>query len=443
MAAVIFALEYNLYLVSGDLPDKIIKLSAAVFMLLCLRYRPEEMSGRERSLLFLYYGLFFTALLPAFFVGDALTGIVQWMKLALQTIVLPLLLLDRGLAERDARNLLSIYVSVGVLFAIQAILAFSGVLWNFLDTSVVVDIGRRPDLTMNTLGIFGYANALKYPTDLIWLRPQGWFVEPSLLGAFLLLPVFFCLGAFLQHRRLRYLLSFLIVFGALLLTVSLAAYLGFAVGILFLTLSRPLYRGLARALGPAKFAYPALILAAFLGVGIAAINVSNSMADFSETNAGSDQALLAGIYARDPNGDSGNLVREIGSKELFEATFAANPIGIGFADTEGSNDILAANGILFWAITGGLPALIVLVGLFTHIFASFCHPLLLSNNAIHRCLAASLIGHAIHNLSFGNWTAPFFLLHLVVVCVTARLYTQKVPRRVSVAGTRLISEASI
>lgn len=339
--------------------------------------------------------------------------------------------------------MLSIYVLVGLLFAVQAIVAFFGVLWNYLDTSAVIDVGRRPDLTLNTLGIFGFANALKYPMDLVWLRPQGWFIEPSLLGAFLLLPAFFCLGSFLQYRRLRHLLGFLIVFGALLLTVSLAAYLGFAVGILFLILSRPIYYGLARAIGPAKYVYPALILTAFLGVGMAAIGVTNSMSDLPLNAASSDQALLAGVYARDPTGDSGNLFREVGSRDLFEETFAANPIGIGFADTEGSHDVVAANGILFWAIAGGLPALVVLIALFAHIFVSFCHPLLLSNNAVHRCLAASLIGHAIHNLSFGNWTAPFFLLHLVIVCMTARPYMQQVSRRVLLTGHAPVSQPSI
>jgi hypothetical protein len=422
IAAGVFALEYNLYLVTDDLPDKLIKLGAALFMLLCLRYRPGEMPAREKSLLMLYYGLLLTALVPSFFVGNALTGVVQWMKIALETLALPVLLLDHTLRERGARRLLSLYVAVGVLFALQAIAAFFGVLWNLLDTSVVIDIGRRPDLTENTLGIFGYADAFKYPIDLVWLRPQGWFVEPSLLGAFLLLPAFACLGRFLEQRRVRSLLSFLVVLGALFLTVSMAAYLGLVVGILFLVFSRPLSRAFARLAAPLRFAYPALILAGFLALALAAISLVNGMSELSLAGSDADpnQALLAGIYARDPTGDSGNLFREVGSKDTFVGVFAANPFGIGFASTEGTSDALAANGVLFWAITGGLPALLVLTALFTHIFVAFCHPLLMSDSILHRCLAASLIGHAVHNLSFGNWTAPFFLVHLAIVCIAGR-----------------------
>jgi hypothetical protein len=439
IAVGVFALEYNLYLVTDDLPDKLIKLSAACFMLLCLRYRPRETPSGERSLLWLYYGLLLTALMPSFLVGNVLTGVVQWMKIALETLVLPVLLLDHNLRERGARQLLSLYVAVGVLFSLQGIAAFFGVLWNFLDTSVMIDIGRRPDLTENTLGVFGYADALKYPMDLVWLRPQGWFVEPSLLGAFLLLPAFASLGRFLEHGRVRFLLAFLIILGALFLTVSMAAYLGFVVGMLFLVFSRPLYRALSRIASPLKYAYPVPIVAGFLALALAAIGLVNGMADLNLAGPHADpnQALIAGIYARDPTGDSGNLFREVASTDMFLATFASNPLGIGFAATEGTSDILAANGILFWAITGGLPALLVLTALFTHIFLAFCHPLLVSDSVLHRCLAGSLLGHAVHNLSFGNWTAPFFLVHLAIVCMAGRALRSTNPASAAVGATIL------
>ena len=441
LAAWVFTLEYNLYLVTEDLPDKVIKLGAALFMLLCLRYRPNAMPGRERTLLFLYYGLLLTALAPSFFIGNAVVGVVQWLKIALETIVLPILLIDQTTRERGAARLMTLYVWTGVLFSVQAILAFFGVLRNLLDTSVVIDIGRRPELTENTLGVFGYADALKYPLDVVWLRPQGWFVEPSLLGAFLLLPLFICLGRFLRNRRPGDLLAFLIVLSAVFLTVSLAAYLGFAVGILFLVFSRPLYRVLARSLKPLKYAYPVVILGTFLAVASGAIIVLNSMSEFNVTDLEENQAFVAGIYARDPTGESGNLFREVASEDMFVASFASHPFGIGLAATEGTSDILAANGVLFWAITGGLPALIVLVALFSHIFISLCHPLLVSENIVQRCLAASLIGHAVHNLSFGNWTAPFFLVHLAIVCVTARLCKSELPDRAPASGSAAALQA--
>jgi hypothetical protein len=92
--------------------------------------------------------------------------------------------------------------------------------------------------------------------------------------------------------------------------------------------------------------------------------------------------------------------------------------------------------VLFWAITGGVPALLMLCALFAHIFLAFCHPLLVSDNVLHRCLAASLIGHAVHNLSFGNWTAPFFLVHLAIVCIAARTLHASQPSP-AVAGALL------
>ena len=141
VAAWVFVLEYNLYLVTADQPDKIIKLGAVLFMLLCLRYRPNEMPSRERLLLLLYYGLLLTALAPSFFVGNPVVGVVQWLKIALETLVLPILLIDQTTRERGAARLLALYLWIGVIFSMQAILAFFGVLWGYLDTSVV-KIGR-------------------------------------------------------------------------------------------------------------------------------------------------------------------------------------------------------------------------------------------------------------------------------------------------------------
>jgi hypothetical protein len=113
-------------------------------------------------------------------------------------------------------------------------------------------------------------------------------------------------------------------------------------------------------------------------------------------------------------------VREAANSDLYLSTVAANPFGVGFAATAGENEILAANGALFWTVAGGLPALGVLAILFGYLFYAFCHPLLISGDPVHRCIAASFVGHTVHNLSYGNWLAPYFLIHLAIVCMTLR-----------------------
>jgi hypothetical protein len=421
IAAWVFSLEYALYLVADDPSDKAIKLGAACFMLLQLRSRHNEIDNREKVLLILFGTLLATALAPSILVGDAPGGMTQWAKIALMTIVLPLLLMDRRASERKCEWLVSLYLCLGLIFSIQAIVAFVGVMWDLVDPSDSVEIGRRPGLTETTLGVLGYANSIRTPTQSTrWLRPQDWFLEPSLLGSFLLLPAFVCLGRFLQHRKVGFLVSFLTVLTAIFMTASFAAYSGVILGLLFLVLSRPVCGGLSRVSRVFRYLYPIPIFAVFFLLANNLMALSNDAAQIDIAQLDEEQAVLVHVYARNPNGDSGNLVREIANADLYVFTLESNPLGVGFAQTQGESELVAANGLIFWTIAGGLPALLVLAGFFGCIFVSFCHPLLMSDNLVHRCIAASFIGHAVHNLSYGNWLAPYFLIHLAIVCMMAR-----------------------
>ncbi|CAL61321.1 hypothetical protein; putative membrane protein [Herminiimonas arsenicoxydans] len=102
-----------------------------------------------------------------------------------------------------------------------------------------------------------------------------------------------------------------------------------------------------------------------------------------------------------------------------------HPLGVGLSHTLGLNDWGSASAFFFWVISGGLPALILLVFFFGYIFFYFCHPLLISGNNVYKYIAASFIGHSIHNLSYGNWLAPFFLIHLAILIMTCRQLMQK------------------
>ncbi len=420
LAAWAFALEYSLYLVGDDFSDKLIKLGTAFVMLVYFRYR-RDADGREKVVVALLYFLLLTTLPPSMTAGDFAIGVSQWTKIALMTTVFPMLLVNERMTRRSASLLLALYVWFGILFSIQAVLAFCGVLWGVIDTSTVVEIGRRPDVPETTMGLLGFANAIRSPTEYTrWLRPQGWFLEPSLLGAFLLLPVFVSLGRLFQYRKGRYLLASAILVAAMLLTASFAAYLGFVAGMFFLLLSKPLYNGMSRMIRVFRFSYPIVILGGVLALAIFLMALSNGLSEMTLTDVDEGQAVLTHIYARDPSGDSGNLLREVATMDLYASTFLSNPFGIGFAQTAGESDINAANGLLFWAVAGGFPALVMLVVFFCYVFYSFCHPLLISGSVVNRCIAASFIGHAMHNLSYGNWIAPYFLIHLVIVCIAAR-----------------------
>lgn len=419
LAVWIFALEFALYVVGDVLLDKLIKISAFVCMLLFLRFRRNGMKRSEKILIILFYLLLLSALVPSLLTGD-LIGVSQWLKLTFMSMILPILILSCHTPQKKEDLLVSVYIMIALIFSIQAIAAFSAVLLEWVDTSTIVEVERRPDSPAVSLGILGFGNAILSPLDdLRFLRPQGWFLEPSLFASFLLLPAFVSIGRFLQNRKKVFLFVGAVIFLAFLLTVSLAGYISAVAGMLFFLLSKPFYRWL-RKFFLVKYSYPVLILGVLFICANLLIGLGHLANEVKDNTLTEGQTFLVTLYKRDQSGPSGNLLREKDQVDMYISTVASNPLGVGFAITASENDKQSANAFFFWAVSGGIPAIVLITVFFAHIFFSFCHPLLISENVISRCLAASFIGHAIHNLSYGNWLAPYFLIHLALVVVYAK-----------------------
>ena len=414
-----FALEYALYVVTDDLSDKLIKVCAFVFVILLARYRRKSMTRSEKVLILLFYLLFLSALLPSLLTGDWV-GVVQWLKLVFMSMILPILILCYHLLREREGLLVSTYITMAVIFSIQAAVAFFGVYWGVFDKSNIVEIGRYSNMPEVSFGLWGYGNAIQTPIEGVSvLRSQGWFLEPSLLASFLLLPAFVSAGRFWQYREKIYLFSAIIIFFALLTTVSLAGYIAVIAGVIFLSLSKPFYYWL-RKISLIKYSYPILILGVFLMAASFLLYLGHAANEVDANEVTDEQAVVAKMYRRDPEGPSGHLMREGYKMDEYISSIVSNPLGIGFSATASSSEIQSGNAFIFWAVSGGIPAMVLVAVFFVHIFFAFCHPLLIYGNIISRCLAASFIGHAVHNLSYGNWLAPYFLIHLALVVMYAK-----------------------
>lgn len=419
LAAWTFALEFATYLVGNVFFDKLIKIGAFVCMVVFLRYRRNAMTASEKILIILFSLLFLFALIPSLLIGD-LIGVSQWFKFVFMWMIFPILILSYHMLQKRVGLLVSLHIGVAVFFSIQAIVAFFAVYWGVLDLSTIVDIDRRPGQPEVSLGILGFGNAILNPVaEIRVLRPQGWFLEPSLLASFLLLPAFVSAGRYWKCGKKFYLFSAVIIFVALMLTLSLAGYLGVVVGVIFFSLSKPVYRRI-RKLTFFKYSYPILILGIFYICASFIMHLGHLANQINANELADEQGLLAKVYARDPNGPSGNLLREADKFETYISLIASKPLGIGLAHTLSSDEDESANAFIFWAMSGGIMAVVLIPVFFGYIFFAFCHPLLISEDVIFRCLAASFIGHAIHNLSYGNWMAPYFLIHLALVVMCAR-----------------------
>ncbi len=413
----VFSLEYTLFVVTGTLMDRIIKLSAFACLMLFVGNPRNRINSAERGLLLIYCMLFASALLPSILNGD-LMGVAGGSKLFFMSLILPILIICYRTLHRCDEFLISIYIAIGVFFSVQAIVAFIGVYWGIFDKSNIIEIERYTNMSEVSFGIWGFGNAIESPIgNYKILRPQGWFLEPSLLASFLLLPAYVSAGRYWVYREKKYIFSSLVIFLTILLTLSLAGYLAVVAAALLIFFTKPFY-SLLKKVQFLKYYYPIPIFLIFFGTASSLLYLGHLANKVNVNGLSEEQVLVAKLYRRDPDGASGNLIREGYKLDNYINLITTTPLGIGFNSVSASAELRSGNALIFWLVAGGIPAVIIIISMFSYIFIVFCHPLLISENAVYRTLAASFIGHAIHNLSYGTWIAPYFLIHLALVVMS-------------------------
>jgi len=414
----IFSLEYALYLVSSISLDSIIKISSlAVLMVFALK-PSNRINIEELILLLCYLMLFFSAALPTILNVDIEGGLIL-IKYLYMFMILPVLLICYRSFPNSDNFLISTFLVIGVLFSVQAIVAWLGVFFGLLDTSNIGRIQRYGNMEIVNFGVWGFGNAIQAPLlDLKILRPQGWFLEPSKLASFLFLPAFVSIALYRVSRKKIYFLSAFLIFTAIFLTLSLAGYFATVCIVLLLRYSKYFYRNLKR-IPIIKYTYAIPSFVIFFGIAYSLLNFTYFLNDINQDEVTEGQAAVAALMGRDKDGASGNLIREVYKADNYFNVLRDSPLGVGFSESK-SSELRSGNAFLFWFSAGGVPAVLAIIILFGYIFLIFCHPLLISENAVYNAVGATFIGHAIQNLSYGNWIAPYFLIHLAIVVMCAR-----------------------
>jgi hypothetical protein len=105
--------------------------------------------------------------------------------------------------------------------------------------------------------------------------------------------------------------------------------------------------------------------------------------------------------------------------------FLHKPLGIGLGHTLGTHELQTSNAFFFWVMSSGL-GVIFMLSFFLYGFLRYCSPLLQSNSVKERAIGAAMLGVAMHNLSYGNWVAPSFLILLSAVGIASTTLTRNV-----------------
>jgi len=127
--------------------------------------------------------------------------------------------------------------------------------------------------------------------------------------------------------------------------------------------------------------------------------------------------VLLGKDSQNPQ--SASLVRAAFNLDESLQLAETNPLGIGLGFTEDTSDIASPNALLFWLVSGGLPALLILLFLHARLFNRHALPLLASRDPYRRTVAGAYIALTVHGLSNGTWINPIYLLMVGTLILTA------------------------
>lgn len=397
---VLIILEYSIYLIGSNIIDKTIKIIVPIILIIFFKnYR----LSKDRLTVICLYGLLFCCV---FHLDNA--GIIQWLKYLLMFLILPIVLLKFPTGKHIPDILIKILILLGIIFSIQALILFFIIWLKIPIQPEIITIARYDNMAIASYGILGYVNTIQSPyAGILISRSQGWFLEPSLLASFLIYPVLVSLGYYLSSNKKRYFVAAVLCLCGLLSTFSLAGFFGLLTGLLVLAIFRIIKD---KRTGIIAIALSGLIIL------LLANSIMHSLNNYHTNPEGSG---VKKIIARDPDGPSGNLFRENYNLPNYLRIIKDNPFGIGLGKTmEADSEFISANAIVFWFITGGLPAVLVLILLYLKLIFSYCLPLLRQRYWPYSFIAASFIGVTVHNLSYGNWMSPYylFIVALMILC---------------------------
>ncbi len=408
-------LQYSTYLIHNDFIDKLIKAVTIVFLLFSIkRYR---LLREVRILLFLYCALFGSAFIGAVMTLD-ISGISQLSKIIFSFLIFPVILFVVPAKGEPHGLLLKMPLYWGLFFSIQSIILFLIIFFNVPIKSTIIVMGKYGDMQEISYGILGYANGLRIFEDYSVLRAQSWFIEPSILASYLIYPVLASFGYYRSTKKTLYLFVSIACIIGILITFSLAAFFSLLVSIVFLLCIRPVYkRNNYKIIGLRDYTS---LLIAFIISGVCVNYVMLEINDLYVPSITSSKSILINMIARDPEGPSGQLFREHYKYDEYINILRENPLGIGLGFTAiAGNEKASANALIYWTISGGIPAFIALLALYAKLFYSYCLPLLKSQYYPYRFIGAAFLGTTIHGLAYSNWVYPYYLFNVAVTIICA------------------------
>lgn len=248
-------------------------------------------------------------------------------------------------------------------------------------------------------------------------RIQSFFIEPSKMAMFLIIPFFILKYSRLNKKTVFKTLGLIIISVAILFTMSRAGIIAILGSMLIgKTIKTRLNKTQAfTKTNPNDFLKLLFGLISFVLVAVMFVVVlvvmSKYLPDFD--------FLYSGITNVE---GQGTLIRSetVDSSYLFEH-FKKYPFGSGFSSVISLNkETNLANALIFWIAIGGIPALTIILVLLFRILYYYYVPAIKSHNFVANSIAHVFLGLTVHSLSYGTWLSPEYMIILAFMVVVTR-----------------------
>ncbi len=254
-------------------------------------------------------------------------------------------------------------------------------------------------------------------------RVRGYFVEPTRMAAFLVIPLFLFWGMYLKKKSRGILICFLITFGGLLVTMSRAGYITVVGALVIMAFARSGHNKVFlknRATNYDIRKFIILPILAFIMVELLLHGMVKLYEKFPDA-----EFLAVGIVDEE-TGQAHIFRSETFDFEYVVPKFVERPWGYGLSQTTHRGDYYydldtnLSSAILLWPMAGGLPGLIIMLGLLFYLFFMYCIPCLKSRDPMDNAIGSICVAQMINSVNVGNWMTPEFLLVVAVMVAMKR-----------------------
>lgn len=412
----IYVIEATTFYIKSNFIDNVFQLGAILMMCFLLVASGRASRLRINNEILLYLLLLLLGLVPDILSGNFFTGFTVMVSYVLPLLMYLYVVNRFNDIGKINRWIFSVPVLYGVIISIFGIIQESASLMGIPLLVSLENISKTGNSDVAMCSLFGLPLG-QYSTwgniaGRTLLRIQGFYIEPSKMAMFLMIPVFFSWGLYKQTKQNRFKYALILCSICFLLTMSRAGIVSVVATLVVKHFYNKNMKSPNDIFMPRTTANDIIKLFGIaFGIALAAVTVLLLMVQLSKFFPGLE-FLHVGIT--DFSGKA-NLIRQ----ETVDSSTIINglinrPYGYGFANNlHGSEtsvlDTNLANAFILWLVTGGFIGAAVAVVIILSAMVHYAIPCIKSNEPIKTGVGLAFFGLMIHSLSYGTWMTPEFL----------------------------------